>query len=492
MTSMPIPDLPTQVVDTHISVLFFRRDRVYKLHKPVKFEFVDFQDREARRQDCEREVRLNRRLAPDVYLGVADLEMEGRPLDHMVVMRRMPEDRRLTSLLSRHPDERSWVGPLASAMAKFHAHADRSSFISAEGTADRLRSRWTADFGESDRFVGPILDVDCEAEIRLLVERWIGGRTQLLESRVAAGRVCDGHGDLQADDIYCLDDGVRVLDCLEFSDTLRHCDVAADVAFLVMDLERLGHGDAAVDFLAAYQASADDSACPSLVDHYIAARAYVRAKVTCLRAEQGVEGAATEARRLQALALRHLRRAQVRLVLVGGLPGTGKSTVAAGIGAAHQWQVLRSDELRRRLTTAVPDGGGLFTGRYDADSTREGYETLLRTAERSLAFGESVVLDASWTDGRWRTAATEVADRTGSELVTLYCEADEQVAVQRIEERRAEGSDISEATPEVRTAMRRVVDPWHAAASIDTSSMTPEQAVAAALDVLVRLGASLG
>ncbi|MGB7051886.1 MAG: hypothetical protein WBG41_09975, partial [Acidimicrobiales bacterium] len=237
MTSMPIPDLPTQVVDTHISVLFFRRDRVYKLHKPVKFEFVDFQDREARRQDCEREVRLNRRLAPDVYLGVADLEMEGRPLDHMVVMRRMPEDRRLTSLLSRHPDERSWVGPLASAMAKFHAHADRSSFISAEGTADRLRSRWTADFGESDRFVGPILDVDCEAEIRLLVERWIGGRTQLLESRVAAGRVCDGHGDLQADDIYCLDDGVRVLDCLEFSDTLRHCDVAADVAFLVMDLE---------------------------------------------------------------------------------------------------------------------------------------------------------------------------------------------------------------------------------------------------------------
>ena len=492
MTSASDPEQAAGVTETHISVLVFLGDRVYKLRKPVKFEFVDFEDREARRQDCEREVRLNRRLAPDVYLGVADIEMDGRPLDHMVVMRRMPEDRRLTSLLSRHPGDRSWVAPLASTMASFHAQAVRSPSISAEGTADRIRSRWAADFGECDRFVGPFLDIDCEAEIRLLVERWIGGRAELLESRIAAGRVCDGHGDLQADDIYCLDDGVRVLDCLEFSDTLRYCDVVADVAFLAMDLERLGHGEAAFDFLTAYQASADDKACASLVDHYIAARAYVRAKVTCLWAEQGVEDAAAEAQRLQALALRHLRRAQVRLVLVGGLPGTGKSTVAAGIGAGHQWQVLRSDDLRVRLTAPVVDVGGLFTGRYDADSTRQVYETLLETAERSLAFGESVVLDASWTDGRWRTAAAELADRTGSELVTLYCDADEQVAIRRIEERRVEGSDPSEATPEVRIAMRRTADPWPATASIDTSSMAPTEAVAAALDVLCRLGADSG
>lgn len=487
MTGRPIQEQPTQVVETHISVLFFHGERVYKLHKPVKFEFVDFRDREARRLDCEREVRLNRRLAPDVYLGVADIEMDGRPLDHMVVMRRMPEDGRLTSLLSRHPDDRSWVGPLASTMASFHAQAVRSPLISAEGTADRLRSRWKADFEECDRFVGPFLEVAVEAEIRSLVEQWIRGRAELLESRVAAGRVCDGHGDLQADDIYCIDDGVRALDCLEFSDTLRYCDVIADVAFLAMDLERLGHGNAATDFLTAYQTFADDNACATLVDHYIAARAYVRAKVTCLRAEQGVEGAAGEARHLQALALRHLRRAQVRLVLVGGLPGTGKSTVAAGIGAAHRWQVLRSDEVRRRLTAPGLDGRGLFLGRYDADSTRQVYETLLETAERSLAFGESVVLDASWTDGRWRTAAAELADRTGSELVTLYCDADERVAIRRIQERRAEASDASEATPEVRTAMRRVADPWQATASIDTSAMTPTEAVAVALDLLCRL-----
>ena len=151
-------------------------------------------------------------------------------------------------------------------IASFHGQAVRSPSISAEGAPDRLRSRWASDFGECDGFVGPFLDVDCEAEIRLLVERWIGGRGQLLDSRAAAGRVCDGHGDLQADDIYCLDDGVRVLDCLEFSDTLRYCDVIADVTFLAMDLERLGYGNAATDFLNAYRTSADDNVFASLVD----------------------------------------------------------------------------------------------------------------------------------------------------------------------------------------------------------------------------------
>ena len=141
-----------------------------------------------------------------------------------------------------------------------------------------------------------------------------------------AGRARDGHGDLLADDIFLLDDGPRVLDCLEFDDALRLDDVLADVAFLAMDLERLGRPDLAERFLAAYRAASGDTWPSSLAHHHIAYRAQVRAKVSAIRAEQGVPDSADKAQALLRLALAHLEAGRVRLVLVGGLPGTGKST----------------------------------------------------------------------------------------------------------------------------------------------------------------------
>ena len=206
------------IVQTHISTLFFVGDRVFKLHKPVHFGFVDFREHEARRADCEREVTLNRRLAPDVYLGVADLVLDGVPLDHMVVMRRLPEDRRLTVIASGGRGLTDCLRRVAGALVAFHRSAARSPEISRAATGAALRAGWEANFLETDRFVGAVLDDIDEGEIRRSALRWVDGRGALLEARITAGRVCDGHGDLQADDIFCLDDGVRVLDCIEFSD----------------------------------------------------------------------------------------------------------------------------------------------------------------------------------------------------------------------------------------------------------------------------------
>ena len=279
------------VVETHISILFFVGDLVFKLRKPVEFEFLDFRSRSSRQEDCEREVALNRRLAPDVYLGVADLTMEGRLLDHMVVMKRMPQDRRLAALARRGEDLDPWLHQVAQALIAFHGRAQRSSEISADATDRALRALWQESFDETEPFVGSILDGHHETELRAHVERWIAGRKPLLDARIASGRVCDGHGDLQADDIFCLDDGVRMLDCVEFSDRLRHGDVCADVAFLSMDIERLGHPDAAARFLVDYQRLSGDPFPDTLIHHYTAFRAYVRAKVACLRSAQGAEGA---------------------------------------------------------------------------------------------------------------------------------------------------------------------------------------------------------
>ena len=481
------------VVETHASILFFVGDRVYKLRKPVQFDFLDFRLRTTRQTDCQREVILNRRLAPDVYVGVADLLMEGEPIDHLVVMLRMPEARRLAAFAREGADLNPWLRQVAEILVSFHRKAERSPEISAHATGTALRAIWEDSFAETDPFVGSILDEAVEAEIRTLAFRWIEGRNPLLDERIASGCICDGHGDLQAEDIFCLDDGIRILDCLEFSDRLRHCDVCADVAFLVMDLERLGRPEAAVRFLHDYQEMAGDRFPTSLVHHYCASRAYVRTEVACLRSAQRRDGAQGDAHQLQAMALDHLRRGRVRLVLVGGLPGSGKSTLAAGLRATLDWKVLRSDEIRQTMCgpsmEPIPINlgrFGYFEGRYSPAMTTSVYQELLGRAEHSLGLGESVILDASWVDASLRDAARLVADRTSSDLIELRCIADPEEATARIMRRLSEHTDISEATPEVSLVMSRSMDPWASAVVVDTTAQTPEGAVAQAFDVLTR------
>ncbi len=483
----PAPDMPVAVTETHISVLFYVGERVYKLRKPVHFDFLDFRTREARLRDCEREVALNRRLSPDVYLGVADLRLNGDFIDHMVVMRRLPESRNLAVLARRGEDLDEPLGQVARMIALFHSTAERSPAISSEATPDALRDGWETNFAEAQQFVGTMLDGAADAEIRSLARRWTDGHETLLNERIAEGHVCDGHGDLLAGDIFVLDDGVRILDCIEFDDRLRCCDVIADVAFLAMDLERLGRAGAAKLFLRLYGESSGDPMPGSLAHFYCASRAYVRAKVCCLRASQGVDGARTEARGLQALALSHLRSARERLVLVGGLPGSGKSTLAAGLGAARGWPVLRSDEIRREHGRTVQ--GRFAEGqrircpadRYSAEATGAVYRELLRRAERHLGSGRSVVLDASWVDSSWRDRARSVADRTMSDLVELHCESTPEEADRRIRRRLSERTNVSDATPEVRRAMSARMDPWASALAIETSEASPSEALDAAL-----------
>ncbi|MGA2836590.1 MAG: AAA family ATPase [Acidimicrobiales bacterium] len=480
-TPSALPPGQAAVVETHISTLFFVGDRVYKLHKPVRFDFLDFREREARRADSEREVMLNRRLAPDVYLGVADVAMGGELLDHLVVMKRMPEERRLTAVASRGDDLGGWLRRVAEVVDSFHRGATRSPGISQAATARAIRDGWEANFLETDRFVGTMLDTADEGELRRRARRFVDGREELFGDRISRGRVCDGHGDLQADDVFCLDDGVRVLDCVEFSDELRYVDVCADVAFLAMDLERLGYADEAARFLLDYQELADDRFPDPLLHHYLAARAYVRAKVCCLQAAQGAPGAASRALEFQRIALDHLRRSAVTLVLVGGLPGSGKSTLASGLGAARGWTVLRSDEIRKETDGAVGERIARDpSGPYGTAATDAVYGALLDRAGRALGRAESVVLDASWIDARRREAASELADRRSSELVELCCVVAPEEADRRIRIRLADGSSESEATPAVRESMGRRMDPWESATVIDTSQGEPAEALAAA------------
>ena len=464
---------PAAVAETHVAVVFFVGDRAYKLKKPVRTGFLDFRSRQARLDACRREVALNRRIAADVYLGVADLcGPDGEPYDHLVVMRRMPADRRLSSLVAAGRPVDDELARLADLLARFHDRCPTSPEVEEAAGRDAQAARWEANAAEMAPFAGHVFDEDRAGEVLALARRYLAGRRPAFDRRIARGRARDGHGDLLADDIFCLDDGPRVLDCLEFDDRLRYGDVLADVAFLAMDLERLGRPDLATLFLDEYARTARDHWPASLAHHYIAYRAQVRAKVACLRWEQGDAGSAATADALVALARDHLRAGRVRLVLVGGLPGTGKTTVATAVGGQLGAAVLRSDEVRKELAgldrlTAAP--APLDEGLYDPSMTAATYAELLCRARGLLGQGQTVVLDASWRHPSWREEARRLARDTSSDLVELRCVAPLEVAVERVARRRARGGDPSDASPEVARALAAEEQGWTSATDLDTS-----------------------
>jgi aminoglycoside phosphotransferase family enzyme/predicted kinase len=461
---------PAQVLETHISVVLLFGDQAVKIKKPVRFPFIDLSTPELRKLACRREVELNRRLAPDVYLGVADIiGPDGITCDHVVVMRRMPGERRLSTLAREGNVHNTDVFALARLLTAFHAGAETSATIAAAATRDAVRDRWEAGFAEIQPLVGTALDLDVETEIEDLARTYLDGRASLFDSRIERGRVVDGHGDLLAGDIFMLDDGPRVLDCLEFDDSLRYGDVLADIAFLAMDLERLGAAELARRFLAAYREFSGETHPASLEHHYIAFRAHIRAKVALLRgSSEGHE----EAQTLLRIALTHLRHARVRLTLVGGGPGSGKSTLARGISDRTGWAVVRSDEVRKdlvgvgheqHLTSAIGEGI------YSEATNRATYAAMLDRTRLLLERGESVILDATWRDADARRAAAELAEGTSSQLVEIRCDAPIAVRQERVGQRARRGGDASDATTEITRGLEGRADPWPAATVVETT-----------------------
>jgi uncharacterized protein len=474
--------------ETHISLVLLHGDRVYKLKKPVRLDFVDLTTRAARERICHREVELNRRIAPDVYLGVADVVgPDGAVCDHLVVMRRMPDDRRLSTLARSGAAVSDEVREIARAVASFHSRAERTPEIERAGRVDAVRAKWEATFETVQPYVGTVVDADAEERVQELARRYLDGRAALFDHRIAEGKVVDGHGDLLADDIFCLDDGPRILDCVEFDDELRYGDVLADVCFLAMDLERLGASDLGARFIQWYRELSAETYPATLAHHYVAFRAHIRSMVACLRAAQGDETAAAEASLLLRIACDHLEQGQVALVLVGGLPGTGKSTLAAGLADRFDWSVLRSDEIRKDLAGVAHTeraAAGYREGFYGPEATAATYRELLERARRLLELGEPVVLDASWTDARYREAAEAVARETCSELVELECTAPTEIAAERLRSRGA--ADVSDATPEVATAMATTADEWPSAQTINTTA-SPDVTLAQSEVVVLEL-----
>jgi aminoglycoside phosphotransferase family enzyme/predicted kinase len=459
---------------THISWVFLVGDLVYKVKKPLHLAFLDYSTLERRRHFCHEEVRLNRRLAPDVYLGVVPILRRGSAFevgvlggeptagevveDYAVVMRRLPEERMLDRLLRRQGAGAMPVDAIAERLAGFHRGCPVGA-AARWGSVEAIRELVLANLHETDPFVGDTLRrVDRElvegAEARFIVTH-----RGLLVRRVERGFVREVHGDLRPEHICLTDDRIVVFDCVEFSERFRTCDVASEIAFLTMELDFLGFPELSEDLVRAYAAHSADDEIKSLLPFYGAYRAYVRGKVESLKSrEREVPAPEREAARESAdryfrLASRYARGPRpAALVAVLGLSGTGKSTVARVASELTGFPVYSSDVVRKEIgrREGVTEPERL----YAAELSRRTYQALRERAERRIAAGGGVIVDATFQDEVERLALAELAARRAVPLLLVECRAEEATVRRRLDERSARGDSVSDATWEVYCAQR--------------------------------------
>lgn len=464
------PPSMVDVRETHTGVVVLVGDRAYKAKKPVVTDFCDFGTVALREEACAREVLLNRRMAPEAYLGLAWLsDPTGEAAEPLVVMRRYPDANRLAALATRGDLLHDELDAIAEAISQFHARALRSEAIGRCGSAAQVAQRWTDNLIELAQCAETVVAQDDLDEIDRLSAQYIDGRAELFDDRVEAGRVVDGHGDLLADDVFCMPDGPVLLDCLEFDDSLRYVDCIDDVAFLAMDLEFLGRGDLGRHLIERYRELTDDDAPQSLWHFYIAYRALVRAKVDCIRADQGKSAAVEDARRHVRLAREHLEAGTVRVVVVGGGPGTGKTTLARGLSERTGAQVISTDDVRDELVrhgVLTGEPGNLNAGLYSPDRVDAVYRAVLQRAGENLRQGRSVILDGTWRDADQRRKARALASEHHCPIIELACAAPLAEAQRRIETR---GETTSTATPAIAAALADEEDSTARAHHIDTT-----------------------
>jgi aminoglycoside phosphotransferase family enzyme/predicted kinase len=452
--SYPDETRNVKMLQTHISYLFLTDNYVYKIKKPVDYGFLNFTTLDRRRFYCEEEVRLNRRLCPDVYLGVVQIRDseqgislcgDGNIIDYAVKMRRLPEDRMLSELLRKEAVDESDIRSIAATIAAFHNAAERSADIDKYGDISVISQNWDENFRQVADFVGITLDRRDLDLISQWVYSFLERHSELFSERVETGHIRDCNGDIHSENI-CLEDKVCIFDCIEFNERFRYIDTAADIAFLLMDFDYHGKSKFSDVFEDEYTALSGDTGMAGVIDFYKLYRAFVRGKVESFKLnDPGMNSdekraAAKSAERHFRLARGYVLRQKLlpSLVIFSGLMGTGKSTLAAELAYELGVELVKSDVIRKQiagipLTERCLDN--FNEGIYSAEYTRKTYRQMLEKAESALASGESIILDASFGKKEDREPFRSLAGRTGAGLFIINTTCPDQVAKTRLESR---------------------------------------------------------
>lgn len=460
LSAMQRPDFYPHAVEavslqeTHISRVLLTGPYVYKIKKPVDLDFLDFSTLEKRRHFCRMEVSLNRRLTHDIYEGVVSikakdrfyyLEGPGDTVEYAVKMKQLPEKSSMARLLPEGKMDTRSIDQPARVLTEFYDAARSGPEIEAAGSWDTVKTSCEENFSQTKEFAGSLIDERRYQIIRSVSRAFLQRRKTLFERRVKENKIREGHGDLRTDHIYYTADGIQIIDCIEFNQRFRCDDIAADLAFLAMDLDFEGYPGIARALLEAYVNHSGDRDVFVLLDFYKCYRAFVRAKVNCFRLKQGqlTEGEQVElrrqTRRLVDLAYQYaLQFTRPTVWVVCGLIASGKSTVAGALADALQIKVLGSDVVRKKLfdrqvyESREADFG---EGIYSEDATALTYGKLLLLAQEEIEQGNSVILDATFSHKNLRREVLRLAEDMDANIVFIECRCREAVIRERLRKR---------------------------------------------------------
>jgi len=525
LSSSAYSDRPSAIslVQTHISNVFLTPEFVYKVKKSVDFGFLDFSTLERRRFFCLEEVRLNSRLAPDIYLGVVpifrvDDRLEGGDslafkvgdvfidktgdskgaeaaedtqvedtwviVEYAVKMRRIEAGTILDEMIRQGRATQGTMRRVARAIAAFH---EKAVIIQPEAIQPgTLQANSTCDKDQVDTIVHNVMDNFTRIEafivdgpgatisgrrvavLREFSASFIAKNRELLEARVSDGFIRDCHGDIHVDHVVVAD-SISIFDCIEFSERLRLCDIVADAGFLSMDLEYLGRGDLAKVFEDEYKKAAGDVAPPELWNFYKCYRAVVRGKVASLKSG-GADIGEEERRTATGDAIRHFHLAELyakggfrpALVIVSGLTATGKSTLVSAIRGAGSMKVISTDATRRKIFNVAE--GEHRRGEFGKDIYTEGsvarvYGAVFKEAEDWLRLGRSVVLDATFSKKKYLRHARAIAENSNLPCFIIECVASDESVKARMKKRLTENNSLSDATYETYQDMKKSFEP---------------------------------
>jgi aminoglycoside phosphotransferase family enzyme/gluconate kinase len=440
-----------EIIQTQMSVIFLTGDYVYKLKKPVDLGYVNYTTLQNRKYFCNQEVRLNRRLAPNVYLGVEPVTLSsdgkvsvggnGDIIDYVVKMNLIPHEKCMDYLLEKDAVTPEMMRKVADVMSDFHSKAESSDEISKIADLDTLKFNIEENFTQLAPYIGRVFSQRQYDNICSFTRGFVDKNGSLLVKRNKENKVRDCHGDLHAQHI-CFDEPIFVFDCIEFNERFRCVDVASEVSFLCMDLDHSGHGDLALEFLKEYINKSGDTEIYKLNRFFKCYYACVRAKVNCFQlddkliSEDGKKKCFKQASSYINLAESYSKRP--KLIINYGTVACGKSKVSKELAKELGLVYISSDITRKNLAN-VPiydhKNKELNTGLYGNDQTAKTYSAMFSEAENALTHGYSVILDASFLKRSFREEAHYLAKKTGSAFYCLKFETTEEQTRINLEKR---------------------------------------------------------
>lgn len=473
-----------QVLQTHISYVALTGTFAYKIKKPVNFGFLDFSTLDKRKFYCEEELRLNKRLCPEMYLDVLPITQDGSTLaldgtgtivEYALKMKEFPQENIMTQLLQEGKISEETIDQLISLLIDFYQGQEPTEEITRHGEVPCVKQNIDENFSQTKPMIDITVPKETFSYIKEEVERFFERKKDVFGHRMKEHKIYDCHGDLHSGNIVVMEDAIHIFDCIEFNDRFRYCDVASDIAFLAMDLDSLNQPYLSSYLIEQYVQRSKDAGVYALLNFYKSYRAFVRGKIHGFQLNDPhidpsiKKRLLTSAKKYFDLSLYYTRlfsldlhKREPLLFLIAGLSGTGKSTVARKIAVDYHAMLINTDIVRKEaagIDRYEQHHDQFNTGLYDPKKVDETYELVMQRASPLLQNGDNVVLDATFQKKKYREMAHHIAAKHHAKIISIQCICPDETVKKRLDERIRKKS-VSDGRWEIYQVQKTTFEPF--------------------------------